>query len=131
MLAACLAVLPILGAGSDARADLAFQGQVLDYQTKQIYHSPASPGYTAWTGLWKLPNGAIQCDFVQATGSQSNPTFTYPLLQSTDSGKTWTNTGNNNGYSRGMAILPNGTTMVRAGSQRHVLRYHRSPQLRQ
>jgi hypothetical protein len=107
------AVVTVLGTGSGSFA-FEFQGQVLDYTVRQLYHSPETPGYTAWTGLWKLPNGAIRCDFVQATGPQSNPTFTYPLLQSTNNGTTWTNIGNNNGYSRNMAIMPNGTTMVRA-----------------
>lgn len=113
LLAACLAVLPMLAAASRANA-VEFQGQVLDYRAKQIYHSPETPGYTAWTGLWKLPNGTIQCDFVQATGPLSNPTFTYPVLQSTDSGQTWTRTLTDvpSGWTRGMALLPNGT-MVR------------------
>jgi hypothetical protein len=112
----CLPIVSLLifflGLTTPAQA-LDFQGQVLNYDTKQLYHSPETPGYTSWTGLWKLPDGTIQCDFVQATGPQSSATFTSPLLQSTDNGKTWTNVGNNNGYSRNMAILPNGTTMVR------------------
>lgn len=108
-----LAVVATLGMGSYSRA-VEFQGQVLDCQAKQLYHSPETPGYTSWTGLWTLPSGAIQCSFVQATGPKANPTFTYPVLESTDSGQTWTRTANHVpiGYSRGMAILPDGT-MVR------------------
>jgi hypothetical protein len=89
-----------------------FQGKVLDFQQKQIYHSPETPGYTSWVGLWQLPNGTIQFDFAQGTGPKDNPMLSYPLLQTTDSGKNWTNLGTNNGYSRGLAVLPDGT-MVR------------------
>jgi hypothetical protein len=107
-----VALCVILAAANYAHA-VQFGGQVLDYSSKQLYHSPETPGYTSWTGLWTLPNGAIQCDFVQATGPLAGVSITYPLLQSTNNGKDWTKVGNNNGYSRGMAILPNGTTMVR------------------
>ena len=91
-----------------------FQGQVLDYQANQIYHSPQTPGYTAWAGVWNLPNGTIQTDFVQATGPTSSPTITSPVLQSTDNGQTWTRVPGDvpTGWSRGMAVLPDGT-MVR------------------
>lgn len=33
-----------------------------------IYHSPQTPGYTAWTGAWQMPDGALMTGFVQATG---------------------------------------------------------------
>ena len=54
-----------------AYAGVAFDGQVLNYQSKQIYHSPW--GYTSWVGLWQMPNGAIQCDFTQVTGPTNAP----------------------------------------------------------
>ena len=92
--------------------DQVFQGQVLNFQQNEIYHSPQTPGYTAWVGLWQLPNGTIQCDFAQGTGPQTNPVLNYPLLQSTGNGRNWTNLGPNNGYSRGVAVLSDGT-MVR------------------
>ena len=111
--AVCVAILGALETGICARA-AEFQGQVSDYQTAQIYHSPETPGYTAWTGLWKLPDGTIQANFVQATGPQNNPVITYPVLESRDSGQTWTRVAGDipTGYSRGMAVLPDGT-MVR------------------
>lgn len=110
LFAVCTAILPILGMGNHALA-VEFQGQVLAYQSKQLYHSPETPGYTSWTGLWTLPDGTIQCDFVQATGPRENPAITYPALQSTNNGQSWTNAtdGAPSGYTRGMARLPDGT----------------------
>ena len=93
-----------------------FQGQVLSYQSKVLYHAPPDPSnpgvipYTAWAGVWKLPNGTIQTDFVKATGPTSNPVITNPVFQSTDNGQTWTGPGYvPTGYSHGMAVLPDGT----------------------
>jgi hypothetical protein len=88
--------------------------EAISHTQRAIYHSPETPGYTAWVGLWQLPNGTIQTDFVQATGPQNNPVITNPVLQSTDACKTWTRVPGDvpTGYSRGMAVLPNGT-MVR------------------
>jgi hypothetical protein len=102
-------IVLLVAAGTLEAGEPAFQGQVLEFQQKQIYHSPETPGYTSWVGLWLLPNGAIQCDFAQGTGPTENPVMGYPLLQSTDNGKNWTNLGENNGYSRGVAVLPDGT----------------------
>ena len=113
-LVAVVFVLLLVEAGGYTHAAV-FSGQVLDYQQKTIYHSPETPGYTSWVGLWKLPNGTIQTDFVQATGPQSSPVVTYPALQSTNNGQTWTRIAGDTppaGYSRGMAVLPDGT-MVR------------------
>ena len=112
--ATLLVVIGMLEVATFARADLAFQGQVLNYQANQIYHSPQTPGYTAWADVWKLPNGTIQTDFVQATGPVGSPTITSPVLQSTDNGQTWTRVPGDvpTGYSYGMAVLPDGT-MVR------------------
>lgn len=115
--AACVAFLLPLGMAHPAPA-ITFQGQVLDFQQKTIYHSPETPGYTAWVGLWKLPNGTVQCDFSQGNGPISNPVLSYPVLQTTDNGQTWTGpTSVPSGYSRGMAVFsgetPNSVTMVR------------------
>jgi hypothetical protein len=33
-----------------------------------IYHSPQSPGYTAWVGAWTMPDGSLMTAFNQATG---------------------------------------------------------------
>ncbi|MFA6239841.1 MAG: sialidase family protein, partial [Candidatus Hydrogenedentales bacterium] len=101
--------------------------QVVDFVEKTIYHSPETPGYTSWVGLWQLPNGTIRCDFRQVTGPKENPVSTVPVLGSSDGGTTWTvltsgtsavDSGMLGGYAvsadgcRGMAVLPDGT-MVR------------------
>lgn len=113
---ALLAVHWALGAGTSAQAEQ-FSGRVLDYQAKSIYHSPETPGYTSWTWIWQLPDGAVQTVFVQATGPVANIKLSYPVLQSTNSGKDWTRVSGDipvgpGGGGGGMAVLPNGT-MVR------------------
>ena len=117
----CVVFVAILGTNDHARADMAFDGQVLNYESRTVYDLSPDPmypevqPYTAWTGAWKLPNGTLQINFVQATGPQNNPTITYPVLQSADNGHTWSRVPGDvpTGYSRGMAVLPDGMTMVR------------------
>jgi hypothetical protein len=122
----CLAIAPhhdVLAANLITNSDFTnspapFQssGQVLNYEARQIYHLPPDPNnpgvlpYTSWAGVWKLPNGTIQADFVQATGPISNPVITDPVFQSTDNGKTWARVPGDipTGYSHGMAVLPDG-----------------------
>ena len=104
--------------GACARAGVVFNGNVLDYQERQIYHSPETPGYTCWVGLWQTPNnGPIQCDFTQKTGPAGAPVTTFPVLQSSNDGQTWTSVAGNvpAGPCRGMAVLSDGT-MVRPGA---------------
>jgi hypothetical protein len=104
----------------DASGEAVFNGKVLNYATKTIYDvspDPAYPGvqpYTAWVGTWQLPNGTIQCDFIQGTGPKDNPVIASPVLQSTDNGQNWNRVAGDipSGYSRGLAVLPDGT-MVR------------------
>lgn len=111
-----LSVLSAPGVGGQVHAGVTFQGQVLNYQSKELYHAPPDPSnpgvlpYTAWTGIWKLPEGTIQTDFAMATGPTSSPVITNPVFQSTDNGKTWTGPGYvSTGYSHGVAVLPDGT----------------------
>jgi hypothetical protein len=33
-----------------------------------IYHSPQTPGYTCWAGIWKMPDASLMVGFTQATG---------------------------------------------------------------
>ncbi len=33
-----------------------------------VYHSPQTPGYTAWVGAWLMPDDTMMTGFVQATG---------------------------------------------------------------
>lgn len=39
-----------------------------DVRRFPLYHSPQSPGYTCWCGLWNMPDGSIMTSFTQATG---------------------------------------------------------------
>ena len=87
-----------------------FVGQVLDFQETEIYHSPETPGYTSWVGLWQLPDGTIQSNFTQIAGGVSSA----PVIQSTDGAETWSLVPDYvpRGNCRGMAVLDDGT-MVR------------------
>jgi hypothetical protein len=88
--------------------------EAIDHSERIIYHSPETPGYTSWVGMWQLPKGMIQCDFIQATGPRNNPELSFPVLETIDAGKTWTHAADNvaAGWTRGSAVLPN-RTMVR------------------
>jgi hypothetical protein len=79
-----------------------------------IYHSSQTPGYTAWTGLWTMPGGEIMTNFVEAKGMYPlNASFSYPVL-ATRNGAEWVVPSKPVvGYSRGIAVMPDGRTMVR------------------
>lgn len=87
-----------------------FNGQVLQFEEREIYHSPETPGYTSWVGLWQLPDGDIQSNFSQIAGGVSSA----PVIESTDGAKTWSLAPDYvpSGTCRGMAVLDDGT-MVR------------------
>jgi hypothetical protein len=59
---------------------------------KAIYHSPQTPGYTAWCTLWREPKGELRVAFQQVTGpaddwsKRKNVTV---ILGSGDEGATW------------------------------------------
>ena len=59
---------------------------------RAIYHSPQSPGYTAWCTLWRTPKGDLRVAFQQITGpvedwtKRKNVTV---ILGSSDEGATW------------------------------------------
>jgi hypothetical protein len=42
--------------------------KVADHESRAIYHSPQTPGYTCWVYLWKMPDGSVMAGFYQATG---------------------------------------------------------------
>jgi len=46
----------------------AIQVSVRDYERRTVYHSPQTPGFTCWVGLWKMPDGSVMLCFTQATG---------------------------------------------------------------
>lgn len=104
-------------------------GPSITFEKRIIYHSPQTPGYTAWVGFW-LNNGLLNLDFHQVTRDGSGFIHTTPLLVSNDgeqwqivSHKSWsdglpesTYTDGANIYfqvsresGRGMAILLDGT----------------------
>ncbi|MEO6436754.1 MAG: sialidase family protein [Tepidisphaeraceae bacterium] len=64
----------------------------IDFETKPIYHSPQTPGYTAWTTLWRNPRGELRLAFQQVTGPaedwtrRKNVTI---ILGSADESATW------------------------------------------
>ncbi|MBI2301625.1 MAG: exo-alpha-sialidase [Armatimonadetes bacterium] len=85
--------------------------EILDYTERTIYHSPETPGWTSWVGLWQTRDGALQCSFNQQTGPRDHPVGSTPVLESRDGGVTWTRVPGDVpvGGGRGMAILRDGT----------------------
>jgi hypothetical protein len=92
------------------------QVTVAHHARRTIYHSPQTPGYTCWTGIWRMPDGSVMICFTQATGpvqgwrprapldvlrrmptaQQENPAYDFTglaqeniYLRSTDGGQTW------------------------------------------
>ncbi len=50
----------------DSDTEILARGVGLARET--IYHSPQTPGYTAWTGAWTMPDDSLMVAFTQATG---------------------------------------------------------------
>ena len=42
--------------------------RIADFSKRTIYHSPQTPGYTCWVGIWNMPDGRPMLCFTQATG---------------------------------------------------------------
>ena len=63
--------------------------EAIGFTERTIYHSPETPGYTAWVGFWRLPNGRLRYDFTQVTGPKAKPVVTRPVFESQDNGVTW------------------------------------------
>ncbi len=69
----------------------------VDFERRLIYHSPQTPGYSAWVGAWTAPDGSLLTSFPQMTG----PVLSVPdrdwwrldgasiALRSSDGGTTW------------------------------------------
>ena len=57
--------------GSSQGARSPEQFRAAGYAKRTIYHSPQTPGYTCWTGLWTMPDGRAMMSFTQATGPLS------------------------------------------------------------
>ncbi len=84
----CAALLSLsLRAGTPPKVTVVSQDAA-----RTIYHSPQSPGYTAWCTLWREPNGELRLAFQQVTGpvkewsKRKNVTV---ILGSSDEGATW------------------------------------------
>jgi len=88
--------------------------EIVDYHQRQIYHSPETPGFTAWVGLWLTLDGRLQCSFVQKTGPTDKPVASIPVLESRDGGITWARVDGDIpvGGGRGMAVLKDGTLVA-------------------
>ena len=82
-----------------------------DFQTRMIYHSPETPGYTSWVGFAKAPDGRLLVSFHQKTGQPPAVKGEYIVLESSDVGKTWARVQPDGyvGFSRICTILPDGT----------------------
>ena len=86
-----VALILSLAALHNSRSEAAqLKVEVVGYSEKTIYHSPETPGYTAWVGLAQMPDGTLRCDFVQLTGPKDHPVATVPVLRSSDEGESWT-----------------------------------------
>ena len=60
-LAAALAVALITEAAP-------MQVTVREAERRTIYHSPETPGYTSWAGIWTMPDGSVLVSCTQITG---------------------------------------------------------------
>jgi hypothetical protein len=68
-----------------------------DYEEKQAYHSPQTPGWAGWIALWKMRGGDVMLSLLQITGDTSRPPSHNMLglkkenilLRSSDNGNTW------------------------------------------
>jgi hypothetical protein len=81
------------------------------WESRMIYHSPETPGYTSWVGFAKTADGKLLCSFAQQTGKAPNVKGESIVLESTDVGKTWAPVKPDGwvGFSRINTILPDGT----------------------
>jgi len=66
MLAGILALVALITTGLAEAAPMNFVAQYIQRFT--IYHSPQTPGYTCWAGVWVTPSGSLKVAFHQATG---------------------------------------------------------------
>lgn len=109
-------VTGVIVAGMSARGGIAVQVNVSNFERRTIYHSPQTPGFTCWAGLWTMPDKSVMVCFTQATGpmqgwrakapAQVRRRLSWPPagqegydmtglalenvhLRSTDNGKTW------------------------------------------
>ena len=58
--------------GSQARDGKIVNVEAVDYQEKVIYHSPETPGSTAWVGLWRFNNQRFSATFASSLVRRTN-----------------------------------------------------------
>ena len=88
-IAISVALAGIVSASARGNDGAELKVDAVGYAERIIYHSPETPGYTSWVGLWQLPDGRIRCDFNQLTGPKEKPIVTVPILELRDGGNTW------------------------------------------
>jgi hypothetical protein len=104
--------MALLADNGDSNAGLVKSVEAVGYVEKTIYHSPETPGYTAWVGLWQIPDGRIRCGFLQLTGPKGNIKSVSPNMESVDGGETWKMLPlppTDYATGRGIAVLSDGT----------------------
>jgi len=118
-IAVVVPILLLLGcvpreASGDIRRSRRVSVEVTDYTQRTIYHSPETPGYTSWVGLWLASDGRLQCSFVQKTGPRDRPVESVPVLESSDGGLKWTRVDGDvpRGGGRGMVVLKDRTLVA-------------------
>jgi hypothetical protein len=102
------ATAALAGPGAGVRVE------AVEVEERVLYHSPETPGYTAWVGLWELPDGTVQCDFEEITKPADKQLRYTVVLETRDGARSWTRVPGDfpAGVCRGMAVLADGT-MVR------------------
>lgn len=66
--AASAAVALVLLSAPLTRAANPTTVSVREHSRRTIYHSPQTPGYTCWAGIWTMPDASLLIAFTQATG---------------------------------------------------------------
>ena len=81
------------------------------FDSRMIYHSSETPGYTSWVGFAKTPDNKLLVSFAQQTGKAPEVKSQNVVLESGDKGKTWTPVKPDgwSGFTRICTILPDGT----------------------
>ena len=73
-------------------ASLVVAATTTEFVQTAVYHSPQTPGYTAWCKLWRTRDGNLRLAFQQVTGpvenweKRQNVTI---ILESIDEAKSW------------------------------------------
>jgi hypothetical protein len=66
--AGVVAAVLVLSSSSSDEAPPPVSIHAEDCRRQVIYHSPQTPGYTAWVGAWEMPDESLMVGFTQATG---------------------------------------------------------------